>query len=583
MNHSAIPRRSASAVIFLLLTILLWHTNGAQPVPATSPSVDPVIQQIREEGLNRSHISQTLDYLCNVIGQRLTASPSQARASQWTRQTLADWGLNNAHLEPWGPFGRGWSLDQYSLQVTAPYTLVPASFPKAWSPGFDGPVTADVVYLDARTKKELAAYAGHLKGKFVLLGQPRVVEPHFEADATRLTDDELTKLANAPAGRSRTELMAATTTASTGPATRRATTSRPSALAQNAAAAFAGEEFSFAAREGAAVIIDASSKGDGGTIFVAGASVPGSPPPPLPGTVPPSGPSTRPRAWSANVPPIPAQITLGIEDFNRLVSLIRHGQTVTMSLNLHVHFYAPAETAPADTIAEIPGSDLKDEIVMVGGHLDSWHSGTGATDNGAGAASAMEAVRILKALNLHPRRTIRIALWTGEEEGLLGSTAYVKQHFGFLPENRGPATRAASDLTDLTKGPEYEHLSVYFNLDNGTGKIRGIYAQSNPAAVPIFHQWLMPFNDLGAKTVTLANTGSTDHIPFDRIGLPGFQFIQDPIEYMDRTHHSNADVFDHLALDDLKQASTIMAAFLWEAANMEQRFPRKAADSQPAR
>jgi Zn-dependent M28 family amino/carboxypeptidase len=232
----------------------------------------------------------------------------------------------------------------------------------------------------------------------------------------------------------------------------------------------------------------------------------------------------------------------------------------------------------SDTIAEIPGSDLKDQIVMVGGHLDSWHAAQGATDNAVGAACAMEAVRIIQSLGLHPRRTIRVGLWTGEGQGLLGSISYVKHHLADLPDQPDlfSGTPPKFLLRNLVKKEEYDRLSVYFNLDNGTGKIRGLYAQSNPAAVPLFKQWLAPFADLDASTVTLSNTGSTDHISFDRVGVPGFQFIQDPIEYMNRTHHSNEDTFDRIQIDDMKQASTIMAACLWDAASMDQRFPRKA-------
>jgi Zn-dependent M28 family amino/carboxypeptidase len=242
-----------------------------------------------------------------------------------------------------------------------------------------------------------------------------------------------------------------------------------------------------------------------------------------------------------------------------------------------------------NTVAELPGSDLKDEIVMLGGHMDSWHAGTGATDNGAGVAVAMEAMRILQALNLKPRRTIRIALWTGEEEGLLGSKAYVAEHFGKLetpaPAAAGPGMMAAATVSPapsaapgvLVTKPEYERFSSYFNLDNGTGKIRGVYLQGNESVRPLFRQWLTPFRDMGAATLSIANTGGTDHLSFDGIGLPGFQFIQDEIEYDTRTHHSNQDVFDRIQADDMKQAATIMAAFIYDAAMRDEKLPRKPA------
>ena len=543
-----------------------------------------MIARIRDQGLNHSQVDQTLDYLCNVIGQRLTASPSQKLASEWTRDTLTQWGLVNAHLEPWGPFGKGWSLETFSLQVTDPRTIILNGYPKAWSPGIDGPINAEVVYLDARTRADFPKFAGQLRGKVVLIGIVKPLDDLFKPEALRMTAEELQKLASTPTTRPRPELLQSSTAPSSALGTALATTtatsgpsSRPSSFVQNAAFLFASEEFNFAAKEGAAAIIDASSKGDGGTLFVASALVPG--PTSRPATRG-ARPTTRPRAWAVNGPNIPPQITLTIEDFNRLVRMIHLGQHIKVALNLKVKFYPPADVSTCNTIAEIPGSDLKDQIVMVGAHLDSWHSGTGATDNGAGSACAMEAVRIIRALDLHPRRTIRVALWTGEEQGLLGSAFYVKEHFGSFPESTtAPSSQPATEsLAQLTKKPEYEALSIYLNLDNGTGRIRGIFAQENTAAMPLFKTWLQPFKNLDATTVTPANTGSTDHIPFDQIGLPGFQFIQDPVDYFNRTHHSNSDVFDRIQIPDMKQASTIMAALLWDAANMDARFPRKPAE-----
>jgi len=271
------------------------------------------------------------------------------------------------------------------------------------------------------------------------------------------------------------------------------------------------------------------------------------------------------------------QMTMATEDYNRLVRMIDLGIKPKMSINIQTQYYDD-DLMGYNTVAEIPGTDpkLKDEIVMLGGHLDSWHSGTGATDNAAGCAVAMEAVRILLASGLKPRRTIRVALWSGEEQGLLGSTEYVKKHFGEMkgaplfgpPEPNAPKPQ-------LVKTADYDKLSVYFNLDNGTGRIRGVYMQGNAAVRPIFEEWLKPFADLGAKTLTMSNTGGTDHLSFDRIGLPGFQFIQDEIEYDTRTHHSNQDVFDRIQADDMKQAATIMAAFVYQAAMMDDKFPRK--------
>jgi Zn-dependent M28 family amino/carboxypeptidase len=291
---------------------------------------------------------------------------------------------------------------------------------------------------------------------------------------------------------------------------------------------------------------------------------------------------------------MPPQITMAAEDFNRLARMVQQGESLKMAIDLQVQFHTEDPMA-YNTVAEIPGDDLKDEIVMLGGHLDSWHAGTGATDNGAGVAATMEAVRILRTLGLRPRRTIRIALWTGEEQGIFGSKGYVKEHFGYYPESEdtnrpgresrgrrrdtGPTTRPSEPTTRaapvLVRRDEYDRLSGYFNLDNGTGKIRGVYMEGNEAVRPIFRRWLAPFADMGAQTLTLSHTGGTDHTPFDAVGLPAFQFIQDPIDYWSRTHHSNADVYDRLQAEDLKQASVILATFAYNAAMADEKLPRK--------
>ncbi len=291
---------------------------------------------------------------------------------------------------------------------------------------------------------------------------------------------------------------------------------------------------------------------------------------------------TRVSPWDKDAPRTVPQIVVAAEQYNRMVRMIQQGEKLKMAVDLDVKFY-DKDLMAYNTVAEIPGSDLKDQLVMLGGHMDSWHSGTGATDNGAGVAVCMEAVRILKALKLQPRRTIRVALWSGEEEGLYGSTAYVKEHFASRarPANGAAGAPGAfggpggANLGPLETKPEYDKLSGYFNLDNGTGKIRGIYAQGNEAIRPLFHEWLTPFKDMGASTVTIRNTGSTDHASFDGVGLPGFQFIQDTVEYDTRTHHSNQDVYDRIQADDMKQAAVIMAAFVYNTAMRDEKLPRK--------
>lgn len=545
---------------------------GAQSQPTPDPN-DP-IQRIRDEGLNRSQVMQTLNYLTNVIGPRLTGSPSMKRANEWTRDRLTAWGLSNAHLEAWGPFGRGWELRRFSAEVVAPQAFPLFAYPKAWSPPTTGPLTAEVVYVGATNEQELQKFKGTLRGKIVLNGPTRDLKAHFDPDATRETEKELLQLANEPDPALR-------------PPRRNAQTQ---ALADfRALAAFNARKTSFYQDEGAALVVD-PSRGDDGTIFVQQATVPQ---PPRPADAPPApafGPGAPPqvRAWDKDAPKIAPQIVVSIEQYNRVARMIEAGQNVTMAVNLEAQFLNQDPMA-YNTVAEIPGTDLKDEVVMLGGHMDSWHGGTGATDNGAGVAVAMEAVRIIKALGLQPRRTIRVALWSGEEEGLLGSRAYVEQHFGKLeplptptppgPAEAQPAAAAAQrpqrPAQRLVTKPEYDRLSAYFNLDNGTGAIRGVYMQGNEAARTLFRQWLAPFADLGAQTLTLANTGSTDHVSFDDIGLPGFQFIQDTIDYSTRTHHSTQDTYERIQADDMKQAATIMAAFVYQTSMLDQKFPRK--------
>ncbi|HEY0003956.1 MAG TPA: M20/M25/M40 family metallo-hydrolase [Pyrinomonadaceae bacterium] len=539
--------------------------TAAQQTPAKDPN-DP-IERIKDEGMNRSQVMQTLSYLTDVIGPRLTASPGARRANEWTRETLAGWGLANAHLEAWGPFGRGWTLQRFSAQVTEPQAIPLIAYPKAWSPGTHGTLTANVVYVDVKTEADLVQYRGKLKGAIVLTGAPVEVKAHFDSQGHRLDEKDLLRLANAPDPRT--------------VAPRRFQLTPE----QRAAIELSAKKFKFFHDEGAALLVDPSRIGDGGTIFVQSASVPQ----PFVENPPPG--SRRINAWDKDAPRIIPQIVVSAEHYNRMIRMLQQGQRLKMAVDLAVQFQ-DADPMGYNTVAEIPGSDLKDELIMLGGHMDSWHSGTGATDNAAGVAVAMEAVRILQALKLQPRRTIRIALWTGEEQGLLGSRAYVAEHFGKFETPAQPAPTAAATASPspaagpvpnptptpqpkLLTRPDYEKFSAYFNLDNGTGKIRGVYMQGNEQVRPLFRQWLMSFKELGAETLSIANTGGTDHLSYDAIGLPGFQFIQDNIEYETRTHHSNQDVYDRIQAEDMKQAAVIMAAFIYRAAMMDEKMPRK--------
>jgi hypothetical protein len=476
-----------------------------------------------------------------------------------------------------------------------------AGYPNAWSPGFDKPITSEVVYFDVKTNTDFQKYKGKLKGTIVLAGPVREVRAHFEPLANRMAETNLLRLANAGpprvfsnspsrlSGEGRLSTGSASPPESASSDNQNSQTNRTRSASQSDRGSGTdrfraqGRNLAFLAAEGAALVITPSSQGDAGTLFVSAASVPRAE---TRGT---NAVATGPRIWATNAPAIPPQITLATEDYNRLVRMIQQGEKLKMTVDLQVQFHNE-DLMAYNTIAEIPGSDLKDEIVMIGAHLDSWHSGTGATDNGAGVAATMEAVRILEAAKLQPRRTIRIGLWTGEEQGLLGSKAYVTKHFGYYtnvtnsasvrsPRDDSPGARSLASRSraerKLVRAREYEKLSAYFNLDNGTGKIRGVYMQGNEAVRPLFRSWLEPFYDLGAETLTLSNTGGTDHQSFDGVGLPGFQFIQDPMDYFSRTHHSNADVFDRIQADDLKQASTIMAAFLYKAATIDEKVPRK--------
>jgi len=520
----------------------------AQRAPAKDAN-DP-IERIKDEGLNRSQVMQTLSYLSDVIGPRLTASPAMKRANEWTRDQLTKFGLQNTHLEAWGPFGRGWTLKRFSAQVSEPLDIPLIAYPKAWSPGISGTLNARVVYVDAKDETELQQFKGKLKGAIVLMSAVREVKAHFESLGSRLDEKNLLALADAPEP--------------TPGGGRRFTPE------QRAAQVFSMQKYLFFRDEGAALLVEPSRAGDGGTIFVQSATVP------QPVTIESYAPNA-PRliqSYDKNTTQVTPQIVLAVEQYNRIARMIQAGEKPKMSVELKVE-WQDADPMGYNTIAEIPGSDLKNEVVMLGGHMDSWHAGTGATDNAAGVAVAMEAVRIIQALGLKPRRTIRVALWTGEEQGLLGSKAYVAQHFAKFeppPATLGGTAPAGAKLTTL---PEYDNFSSYLNLDNGTGKIRGVYLQNNETVRPLFRQWLMPFRDLGAATLSIANTGGTDHLSFDAVGLPGFQFIQDEIEYDTRTHHSNQDVFDRVQGDDMKQAATIMAAFVYSAAMRDEKLPRK--------
>lgn len=517
------------------------------PQPATENIDLTMYSRIREEGLKHSHVMEFAGALNDGIGPRLTGSPNMAKANAWTRDTLTKIGLENAHLEDWGDFGMGWQQINTWVRLVSPDSEPLWAQAAPWSPATNGPVTSEVVHVDIQGAKDLDKYKGLLKGKIVLFGAMRPTPDITGSVFHRYTPEELAEMEMYPAGApavDRAKLLA-----------------DRMRLAEVRKAAL-----KMMTDEGVVAIItpsrDSSGGGGTGVIFddnganlVRGAQV---------------------KETAVAVP----NAVMMIEHFNRLVRLMDNHVPVTLELNIETKFTGDHEHG-FDTVAEIPGTDpkLKEQVVMVGGHLDSWISGTGATDNGAGSVVAMEAVRILNALGVKPKRTIRIALWSGEEQGLYGSLGYVKQHFGTFAEPKTPEPASVPSFMRqhgaLTTTKEWETLDAYYNLDNGTGKVRGVYTQENWAIAPIFRQWIAPLADIGVSTVSYQNTGGTDHLSFDAVGLPGFQFIQDPMDYETRTHHSDMDTVDRLHPFDLEQAAVVEAIFLYNTSEREAMMPRK--------
>jgi carboxypeptidase Q len=527
-----------------LVCSLILFLSSLPLLSAQSPeSVDlETITRIRQEGFNDSHVMEFATGLMDSIGERLTGSPNMKRANEWTRDQLTAMGLSNSHLEAWGPFGRGWANQYVNARMTDPDITPLIVYSKAWTPGTSGAVTAKCIRATIEKKEDFDKYRGKLAGMIVIFGPNAEMKPISEAPFERLSDDALAKIGQYEIPGERPPF-------------------RFSEIARRRQ--FVKDLNQFFADEKVLAVIDHSRQtSGGGTVFVQ------------------SGGSYR-AGETTTVP----QLTMASEQWNRIARLLDQKKDVSLEINVQNQFY-DEDPMQYDTIAEIPGTDRKDEVVMLGAHLDSWHAGTGATDNGAGSIVMMEAVRILQALDIKPRRTIRIGLWSGEEEGLLGSQGYVEHHFGSRPRMDDPNTRdmptlLRRDAGPVTVKPEQAKVSVYFNVDNGTGKIRGVYLQENEAVAPIFESWMKPFKDLGMTTLTMRNTGGTDHLSFDAVGIPGFQFIQDPIEYDTRTHHSNMDVFDRLQAEDLKQISVIVSSFVYEAAMRDQMLPRKPIDNRP--
>jgi Peptidase family M28 len=527
-------------------------TPGVNPWDVPQPAIEKLdlnaYARIREEGLAHSHVMELASALDDDIGGRLTGSPNMEKANNWTRDELTRLGLVNAHLDDWGEFGLGWQQLNTWVRMTAPDTAPFIAQATPWSPATNGAVSGDAVNVVIDDEKDFDKYKGKLAGKIVLLGEMRDVPPVDKPLFERYTDKDLEELAQYQAGPNR-DMQ------------RRIETYLKRAALRDKIAAFLADE------KAAGVILPSrdgkNSGGSGGTFFDDNGAALGSQPY---------------KADKAVKVPV---VVTAIENYGRVYRLLKAHVPVTLEMNVETKFTGDNQHG-FDTVAEIPGTDpnLKDQIVMVGGHLDSWASGTGATDNGAGSVVAMEAVRILKALDIHPRRTIRIALWSGEEQGLFGSKGYVKEHFGSYPLSTAPDQMKMPEFIRKAEGPietkpEWKTLDVYINVDNGTGKIRGVYLQGNAAVEPIFRQWIAPLKDLGVTTITMRDTGGTDHLSFDAVGLPGFQFIQDPMDYESRTHHSNMDTYERLQPGDLAQIATVEAIFLYNAAMRDEMIPRK--------
>lgn len=495
--------------------------------PSTEPIDLDAINQIKEAESKHSQVMDLVGYLTDVVGPRLTGSPSLKNAQRYAMDRMREWGMTNVHREAW-QFGRGWSLAGFSANMVAPTFGSLIAYPKAWSPSTDGTVRGEVVLLDVTTAADLAKYKGKLKGKIVLLTGARPVAPDFTPPPQRTSDEELLKLANArPQATEQRFQMSAE---------------------QRARVDLSFQKWQLIYAEEPAVVLEPGS-GDGGVVYVTRVTIPVSIDTPA---------AQRPQPWDLNKPKVIPQVVVAAEQYNRMVRILSRGVPVEVEVNINARFHDD-DPMSHNIIGEIPGADLKDEVVMIGGCLDSWHTGTGATDNAAGAAVALEVMRLIKTLNLKPRRTIRIGLWSAEEQGTYGSRAYVAAHFGSHGNFK----------------PEYEKFSGYFNLDYGTGKVRGIYLQGNEAVKPIFAAWLNPFKEMGASTLTISGIGATDHNSFDAIGLPGFQFLRDFMETNPRTAHTNMDVYDHVLADDLKQSAAVAAAFIYQAAMRDEKLPRK--------
>jgi carboxypeptidase Q len=516
-----------------ILSILLFAIVAIPRAQVPAEKLDPgMIARIRDEGLNRSQVMDHISWLSDVYGPRLTGGPGIRQASDWALQKFGEWGLANPHREAFA-FGKGWSLVRFSAHLIEPQIEPLIGFPGSWTPGTNGPVIADVVRVGISSEADFEKYRGTLKGKIVLTQPAREVRMLEGPFILRMTEKELAEAAATPA-----------------PAAGRA------GGGGRGATGFAQKLQQFYKAEGVVALFNRGAESD---MAAGGSDLSWRQQRPDGGTIFPTGSGSRGADAGGGLP----TVTLAVEHYNRMMRVLDKNVPVKVELNVQTRFYDETEPNGFNVVAELPGSDpvLGDEIVLIGAHFDSIAAGTGATDNATGSAAMMEALRILKAVGAKPRRTIRIGLWGGEEQGLMGSRAYVREHFG------DPAT--------MTLKPAHDKLSAYFNSDNGTGRARGIWLQSNPAVEPVFRQWMKPLEDLGVAAIGPRSVTSTDHVAFDAVGLPAFQFMVDRLEYNSRTHHSNMDTFDRVQADDMIQQATVVAVFAYNAAMRDEKLPRK--------
>jgi carboxypeptidase Q len=551
-------RLSVVACVLLFVSSLWGVQNknknaNENSLPADQPASESIdlnmYQQIRDEGFHHPHIMEYASALFDGIGPRLTGSPNMKRANEWTLAQLAAMGCSNVHLEDWGEFGMGWQQRNTWIRMVSPDTAIFIAQATPWSPATNGAITASAVAVNVKEEKDFDQYKGKLAGKIVFLGEIRIPKPATAPLFTRYDDKELTDIfqyawTDDDLGKQHVLPLDAM----------EAAFNKQIDLRVKAAKFLADEK---------ALAVIVPGYDSGGTL---------------------NDDTGSSLGWFVylrdHASPLPVA-TIALENFGRISRLLTANVPVTIEMNEDTVFTGDHEHG-FDTIAEIPGTDpkLKEQVVMVGGHLDSWIAGTGATDDGAGAIIAMEVMRILATLHAQPRRTIRVGLWSGEEQGLFGSTGYVKAHFGSFPYSTTPEQLKVPEFIrkpagPLTLKPEHKLISAYYNIDNGGGKIRGIYAQENNAIVPIFEQWIAPLKDLDVTTISARLTGSTDHMPFDEVGIPGFQFIQDPLDYETRSAHTNMDVYERLIPADLEQAAVVEAIFVYNTAMRDQMMPRK--------